>query len=476
MIFNSIEFAFFLPIVFFLYWFIFNRFTITVRNAFLLCVSYIFYGWWDPRFLLLIIISSATDYAVGLLLERSRKKIHKNILLGTSITINLGILGFFKYYNFFVDSFVDTFSLFGNALNISTLSIVLPVGISFYTFQTMGYAIDIYRGTISPTKNMLAFFSFVTFFPQLVAGPIERSANLLPQFLSKRTFNYVQAKDGAKQILWGLFKKIAVADTLAPFVTTIFDSPETMSSAVLITGAIFFTIQLYADFSGYSDIAIGTAKLFGFKLMTNFAYPLFARDIAEFWRKWHISLTTWFIDYVYIPLGGSRVGITKKIRNVFVIFVLSGFWHGASLSFIVWGLINAIYFLPLMLRNKNRIYKEPIDESRMVPRFSELINILKTFLLFAFSLIFFRTETLGDAMIYIQGIIFNSGSFPVEYFYTIHLIVILFVFEWLHKSKDHPLQLVTKNKVLKCATYFFIFYITVAHLSNVGNEFIYFQF
>ncbi len=355
MLFNSIEFAIFLPIVFILYWFVTNK-NLKLQNILLVLASYVFYGWWDWRFLSLIVFSSFVDYSVGVALSKTTLVRKRKALLWTSILINLGFLGFFKYFNFFAESFADAFTLFGRHMETSRLEILLPVGISFYTFQTLSYSIDVYKRKLEPTKDVVAFFAFVSFFPQLVAGPIERATNLLPQFYKKRHFVYARAVDGMRQILWGLFKKMVIADNCAEYANQIFNNYEDYSGSTLFLGALFFTFQIYGDFSGYSDIAIGTSRLFGFNLMQNFAFPYFSRDIAEFWRRWHISLSTWFRDYLYIPLGGSRGGTWMKVRNTFIIFIVSGFWHGANWTFIIWGFLNALYFLPLLIMKKNRVH------------------------------------------------------------------------------------------------------------------------
>ncbi len=336
MLFNSIDFAIFLPIIFVLYWFVTNK-NLKLQNTLIVLSSYIFYGWWDWRFLSLIIFSTIVDYLIGISLSKQENQNKRKILLWTSILVNLGFLGFFKYYNFFLDNFITAFSFFGTEINANSLNIILPVGISFYTFQTLSYTIDVYKRKLEPTYDFIAFSAFVSFFPQLVAGPIERATNLLPQFYKKRHFDYSKAVDGMRQILWGLFKKIVIADNCAHYANIIFNNSSEYSGSTLVLGAIFFTFQIYGDFSGYSDIAIGTSRLFGFNLKQNFAFPYFSRDIAEFWRRWHMSLSTWFRDYLYIPLGGSRVGTWNKIRNVFIIFLVSGFWHGANWTFIIWG-------------------------------------------------------------------------------------------------------------------------------------------
>jgi D-alanyl-lipoteichoic acid acyltransferase DltB (MBOAT superfamily) len=384
MLFNSIDFAIFLPIVFFLYWFVTNK-NLRLQNLLIVLASYVFYGWWDWRFLTLIVFSTFVDYTVGLRLKKENSQLKRKILLWTSILVNLGFLGFFKYYNFFLDNFITAFSFFGQEIQGNSLNIILPVGISFYTFQTLSYTIDVYKKKLEPTSDFIAFSAFVSFFPQLVAGPIERASNLLPQFYSKRDFDYTKAVDGLRQILWGLFKKIVIADNCAEYANQIFNNSADMNGSTLVLGALFFTIQIYGDFSGYSDIAIGTARLFGFNLMRNFAFPYFSRDIAEFWRRWHISLSTWFRDYLYIPLGGSRGGTWMKVRNTFIIFIVSGFWHGANWTFIVWGALNAIYFLPLLLTNNNRNHLEIVAKGKYLPSAKEILLMLITFALTVFA-------------------------------------------------------------------------------------------
>ena len=400
MLFNSLDFAIFLPIVFLLYWFVAQK-NLKLQNALIVVASYVFYGWWDWRFLSLIIFSTVVDYLVGQKLRVEEKQSKRKVLLWTSILVNLGFLGFFKYYNFFLENFVDAFSLFGMQINANSLNIILPVGISFYTFQTLSYTIDVYKKKLEPTKDFIAFSAFVCFFPQLVAGPIERATNLLPQFYKKRTFEYHKAVDGMRQILWGLFKKVVIADNCAEFANQIFNNSADMNGSTLVLGALFFTFQIYGDFSGYSDIAIGTSRLFGFDLKQNFATPYFSRDIAEFWRRWHISLSTWFRDYLYIPLGGSRGGTWMKVRNTFAIFLVSGFWHGANWTFIIWGALNAIYFLPLLLTNNNRKNLGVVAEGKLLPSFRELFAMLTTFILTVFAWIFFRAEDLNHAFSYI---------------------------------------------------------------------------
>lgn len=370
MLFNSLAFAVFLPIVFVLYWFVFNR-NLKWQNAFVVVASYVFYGWWDWRFLLLIAFTSLCSYVSGLYIERYREKGNEKAAKWVSVSnivLNIGILGFFKYCNFFITSFVDAFSLVGIHLSETTLQIILPVGISFYTFQAISYSIDVYKKKLEVTKDVVAFFAFVSFFPQLVAGPIERATHLLPQFYGRRVFDEAKATDGMRQILWGLFKKMVVADNCAVVVDTIFANYQQESGSTLLFGAVLFAFQIYGDFSGYSDIAIGCARLFGIELKRNFNYPYFSRDIAEFWRRWHISLTTWFRDYVYIPFGGSRTSKAKVVRNTFIIFLVSGLWHGPNWTFVTWGFYHALLFLPLLLFGANRRYtSEVVAETKLFP-------------------------------------------------------------------------------------------------------------
>ena len=401
MLFNTIDFAIFLPIVFLLYWFVADK-NLKLQNALIVVASYVFYGWWDWRFLSLILFSTLVDYLVGRGLAQEKDPGKRKLLLWTSIGVNIGFLGFFKYYDFFLENFVSAFSIMGMEIQAGSLGIILPVGISFYTFQTLSYTLDVYRRKLEPTRDFVAFAAFVSFFPQLVAGPIERATRLLPQFYTKREFDYTKAADGMRQILWGLFKKVVIADNCAEYANLIFNHSAEMNGSTLLLGAIFFSFQIYGDFSGYSDIAIGTARLFGFKLMQNFAFPYFSRDIAEFWRRWHISLSTWFRDYLYIPLGGSRGGTLMKIRNTFLIFLVSGFWHGANWTFLVWGALNAFYFLPLLLTKRNRRNMEIVAAGKLLPGIKDLLRILLTFGLTAFAWIFFRAESISHAFMYIQ--------------------------------------------------------------------------
>lgn len=478
MLFNSIDFAVFLPIVFFLYWFVTNK-NLRFQNLLIVIASYVFYAWWDWRFLSLILCSTIIDYTVGLALANQEKPGKRKVLLWISILVNLGFLGFFKYYNFFLDNFIAAFSFFGTDIKANSLNVILPVGISFYTFQTLSYTIDIYRGKFRPTKDFIAFAAFVSFFPQLVAGPIERASRLLPQFYEKRTFDYLKAVDGLRQILWGLFKKIVIADNCAEYANMIFNNSADYSGSTLLLGAFFFTLQIYGDFSGYSDIAIGTARLFGFDLMRNFAFPYFSRDIAEFWRRWHISLSTWFRDYLYIPLGGSKGGTWMKVRNTFIIFIVSGFWHGANWTFIVWGGLNAIYFLPLLLTKRNRKYLDNVAEGKYLPNLKEMFAMLTTFGLTLFAWIFFRAESIPHAITYISGI-FSSSLFGKPTVFPVDLIILILTFlviEWLGRDGQFALDKFGRmlNPVFRFAVYYLII-IAIFWFGGQEQEFIYFQF
>ncbi len=482
MLFNSIDFAIFLPIIFILYWYVTNR-NLKLQNLLIVVASYVFYGWWDWRFLFLLFFSSIVDFSVGLGLKKIENKTHRKILLAVSIMVNLGLLGFFKYYNFFLDNFITAFSFFGKEINSSSLNIVLPVGISFYTFQTMSYAIDVYRRKLEPTRDIISFMAFVSFFPQLVAGPIERATNLLPQFYRKRIFDYSKAVDGMKQILWGLFKKMVIADNCAKYANEIFNHSGDYTGSTLVLGALFFTFQIYSDFSGYSDIAIGTSRLFGFDLMRNFNFPYFSRDVAEFWRRWHISLSTWFRDYLYIPLGGSKGGTGMKIRNTFIIFLVSGFWHGANWTFIVWGFLNALYIMPSIILSTNRTHLDIVAQDKYLPTFREFLSILITFSLTVFAWIFFRASNLTHAFHYISEI-FSSSIFTIPRFTgkedakPIILITFLFLLiEWIGREHQYAIQKIGIDwyKPVRWTMYYG-FILLIIFFAGEEQQFIYFQF
>jgi alginate O-acetyltransferase complex protein AlgI len=482
MLFNSLNFALFLPIIFVLYWFVANK-SLRIQNVLLLVASYFFYSCWDWRFLFLLVFSTVLDFVTGLKMESAKDSFSKKVWFWLSVIINLGFLGIFKYYNFFAESFTQALSNFGFQMNFWTLKIVLPVGISFYTFHGLSYVIDIYKNRIKAERNFIDYSLFVSFFPLLVAGPIERATHLLPQIISKREFDYTKAVNGLRQILWGLFKKIVIADQCAQFANIIFNSSAHHSGSTNFVGALFFTFQIYCDFSGYSDIALGTARLFGFELLRNFAYPYFSRDIAEFWRRWHISLSSWFKDYLYIPLGGSKGGIWMKIRNTFVIFIVSGFWHGANWTFMIWGLLNALFIMPSIIFNTNRIFIEIVAKGKILPTFREFFNILLTFLLTVFAWIFFRAENVTFAFKYIASI-FSETLFTIPNFkrkeeslILVFFILFLVAIEWKGRENQYALERFGLQwpKVFRWLFYYLLI-ISICYFTGVEQQFIYFQF
>lgn len=514
MLFNSFEFFIFLPIVFYIYWFIFGNYSIILflskyfrflkpianifskwhnnvrlQNLFIVVSSYIFYGWWDCRFLLLIFFTSFCSWISGVLIYKYRQhsfffiKSKVNIPKFVSITnivLNLGILGFFKYFNFFIQTFSDSITFFGGHPDIHTLYIILPIGISFYTFQALSYSIDVYRNKITPTKDIVAFLAFVSFFPQLVAGPIERSTQLLPQFYKKRQFDFNQALDGIWLIVWGLFKKMVIADNCATYVNHVWNNSAFMNenASTLIVAAFLFAFQIYCDFSGYSDIAIGTAKLFGIKLMINFNIPYFSRNIGEFWRRWHISLNKWFIDYLYIPIGGSRGTKWKTIRNTFVIFLVSGFWHGANWTFVSWGLFHALLFMPALLLGTNRKFlSNVVAEHNILPNLKETWQISKTFFLVVFGWIFFRAPSIRQAMDFI-GHIINISIFSKPYIMTRHYFYPLLINIIILITTEYFLRLKKTNELHKVILHSLIITFALLIILFYGKQatFIYFQF
>jgi alginate O-acetyltransferase complex protein AlgI len=482
MLFNSINFALFLPVVFILYWFV-TKGNLRLQNVLLLFSSYFFYACWDWRFLFLLIFSTSLDYFTGIKIYEAENKRKKLLWLWLSIGVNVGFLGVFKYYNFFAQSFAEAISLLGLKANMGSLQVILPVGISFYTFHGLSYVFDLYNNKIKPERNIVDYSVFVSFFPLLVAGPIERATHLLPQILKKREFNYSKAVDGLRQILWGLFKKIVIADNCAEFANTIFNNSSAYSGSTLVLGALFFTFQIYCDFSGYSDIALGTARLFGIELLRNFAFPYFSRDIAEFWRRWHISLSSWFRDYLYIPLGGSKGGMWMKVRNTFIIFIVSGFWHGANWTFIVWGALNAVYFLPLLLTSNNRNNLEIVAKGKYFPTLKEFLFMLLTFSLTIFAWIFFRAASLGHAISYISEI-FSPSLFSIPHFggmkkaFTIGILTAVFLMiEWFGREGQYALShlgLQWKRPVRYMMYYAIL--IAIFYFSGQDQQFIYFQF
>ena len=512
MLFNSFEFALFLPIVFLLYWFVFDyamrgcKYQLLWQNLLIVVASYIFYGWWDWRFLVLIAITTILSFFSGIGIEKAPTQRGKKAVMIANIIVNLGILGVYKYYDFFAREFAE---LIGIEADFLLLHLILPVGISFYTFQALSYSIDVYRKQIEPCHDIVAFTAFLSFFPQLVAGPIERATNLQPQFQKKRTFDYATAVDGMRQILWGLFKKIVVADNCATYVDHVFGDLGSQSGSTLLLAAVLFTFQIYGDFSGYSDIAIGTAKLFGIKLMRNFNVPYFSRDIAEFWRRWHISLTTWFRDYVYIPLGGSRPNIPEAIRlkgnkaiearytkwiavrNTFIIFLLSGFWHGANWTFVLWGAYHALLFVPLLLMNKNRRYRDTVAtvtlpngtiKTKWLPSLKEAGQMLLTFALAVFGWIIFRAQDIsqfGEVISTICSDSLLSVPYLVNRYYYMPLVInvfIMLIIEWINRTKEHSFQICIKYKWLRWTIYLMFVLIIFLSIKVDTPQFIYFQF
>ena len=488
MLFNSLDFGIFLPIVFFLYWFVFNS-NLKIQNALIVVASYVFYGWWDWRFLSLIAFSTTVDYLVGQKLRYEDQQYKRKLFLWISIIINIGFLGFFKYYNFFLENFVQAFSFFGMNINANSLNIILPVGISFYTFQTLSYTIDVYNKKLEPIQDFMAFSAFVCFFPQLVAGPIERATNLLPQFCTKRSFNYLKAVDGLRQILWGLFKKVVIADNCAIYSDMIFSNSENYSGIILVVGAIFFAFQIYGDFSGYSDIAIGTSRLFGFDLKQNFSAPYFSKNIVEFWRRWHISLGKWLTDYIFTPLALRLRHHEKKgiVISVLITFFVSGIWHGAGWNFIVFGLIHAIFYLITLTVLGYKKSFNTKSENKIIPSFNDVFKMFFTFVLTTFSYIFFRCKNLEHSLNYISEIFskslfsipngsdfINTGIHP---FTITSLIIIFMMIEWNGREKKYAIEKLGVNWTSPFR-YVLYYSIIVAIFWFSGNEqqFIYFQF
>ena len=479
MLFNSISFAIFLPIVFAAYW-LFNK-NLKFQNILLFVSSCYFYGSWDYRFLFLLLFSISLDYFTGIKMDEAQNKTVRKFWFWLSISVNLGFLGLFKYYNFFEHSFASFLSGFGYRANFWTLKVILPVGISFYTFHGLSYVIDIYKGRIRPERNFINYSVFVSFFPLLVAGPIERATHLLPQIQKPRQFDYAKAVDGLRQILWGLFKKMVIADNCAEYANMIFNHSSSYSGSTLVVGALFFTFQIYCDFSGYSDIAIGTARLFGMDLLRNFAFPYFSRDIAEFWRRWHISLSSWFRDYLYIPLGGSRGGTWMKVRNTFIIFLVSGFWHGANWTFLAWGLLNAIYIMPSILFSTNRNYLDIVAQGGLLPSVRELVYMVITFAFTVFAWIFFRANNIHHAFSYISGIfsktLFSRPDIPPAATGILLLTGFFFFIEWFGREQQYAIAKIDMvfPLVIRWSVYFCLI-ISIFYLSGREQAFIYFQF
>lgn len=477
MLFNSFEFFLFLPAVFLLYWFLFSK-TVGSQNILMLVAGYFFYGWWSYQFLGLLILSTVLDYLYGFGVASPHRKKAK-LFLVLSVINNLGILGVFKYYNFFAKEFQRGFELLGFHTNPVFLDIILPIGISFYTFHGMSYVFDIYRGKQRPVSNYVDYGVFVAFFPLLVAGPIERAGHLLPQVQKLRVFDYKQAVEGCRLVLWGLFKKVVIADSLAGIVDSIFNNYEHQNASALIVGAVAFSFQIYGDFSGYSDIALGVAKLFGFEVLSNFRFPYFSRDIAEFWRRWHISLSSWFRDYLYIPLGGSKQGLAKAVRNTFIIFLVSGFWHGAGLNFIAWGAIHAIGFMPLLLLKRNRNHTSGIvAHDRSLPTGKELTQMLGTFVFVTVAWVFFRADGVTQALAYLARIITDGIDHPKQFLHVptgisalLYIVPLVFL-DWQLRRNERSLHF----KYFNLLAFIMVNLILFKMVTSKTESFIYFQF
>ena len=480
MLFNSFEFLVFLPIVFMLYWFVFRG--RRWQNLLVVTASYVFYGWWDWRFLLLIALTSLCVYGSGLLLEHYEgRRRRQQIVCVVNIVFNLGILGVFKYYNFFVENLDALFGMMGYHLDWVTMIVILPVGISFYTFQALSYTIDVYQKRLPATHDIIEFLAYISFFPQLVAGPIERATNLLPQFQRRRQFDYAKAVDGMRQMLWGFLKKLVIADNCATVVNEYWNHYQDLPGVSLFLMGVLFTFQIYCDFSGYSDIAIGCARLFGFNLMRNFNFPYFSRSIPEFWRRWHISLTTWFRDYIYFPLGGSRCDKWKIIRNVYIVWGISGLWHGANWTFICWGLFHATLLAIYNIFGINTKYKQVVAYGKYLPNIKETLQIALTFFLTVIGWIIFRAESMTQAVDFLTAMVSNrffdaSDLHGVTYIY---FGIALLAVEWLQRDKQHALQFSDakpfNHRLVRWGVYYIIL-LLIAKYAGSSQTFIYFQF
>lgn len=478
--FNSLNFGIFIIVLFILFWFVINK-SVKYQNILLLVASYFFYSLWDWRFIFILLFSTILDFYIGALIYSNSSKKLKLFYLYASILINLGILSFFKYYNFFINSFIESLTLFGYKGDFKTLEIILPIGISFYTFHGLSYVIDIYRNKVTPEKSFINYSLFVSFFPLLVAGPIERATHLLPQIRKNKEFIYLKFVDGLKQILWGFFKKIVIADNCAFFVNLVFNNSHNYNGSAHLLSALLFSFQIYCDFSGYSDIALGTARLFGIELFRNFSFPYFSKNIAEFWRRWHISLSSWFKDYLYIPLGGSNVSSIYKIRNILLIFVVSGFWHGANYTFIIWGLLNALFVMPYMFINKSK--HDLIENPNIISNIINFLKIFSTFLLVTLIWIFFRANNLSDALEYITTI-FSKSLFTYPNLENlidllpIGLMILFFIYvEWNGRFNNYAIENTCKKKssIFRYSFYYIILFLIIYFGGN-EQQFIYFQF
>lgn len=478
MLFNSIEFILFLPVIFVLYWFVTAK-HLQLQNCLLLAASYVFYGWWDWRFLALIFISSVTDFYCGYEIHRRKSKPQRRFFLYLSIVMNLGLLGFFKYFNFFINSWVDAFGLIGVDMHYSTWSIILPVGISFYTFQTLTYTIDIYRKQLEPTSSVITFFTFVAFFPQLVAGPIERARDMIPQLSSKRRFDYTQATDGVRQIVWGFFQKVVIADNLGAITDKYFEYPSSYSGITLAVAISAYSIQAYSDWAGYSNIAIGTAKLFGIRLSQNFNYPFFSRNMLEFWNRWHMTLFHWFRDYLFIPLGGSRVSPIRTRLNIMAIFFISGVWHGANWNYVLsLSFSGLVYLIIRELVNKDRSHSSE-NHSRLIPTISHIGGMFSVFFLFTVSMIPFRITNMASTFDFTVGLFDDSWFSGKHELYKLHIYgatLCFLIIEWFQRSREHALDIIYLPTWARWFTYLILGFVILKYGAFDQRPFVYFQF
>jgi len=479
MTFNSIDFIVFFPIVFFLYWFVLKN-SAKYQNILLLISSVFFYCWADWRFLFLILANAFFNFFIGVKIADSTKEKSQQGFFWLGIAFNVGVLGYFKYFNFFYDGFADLFNLFGANLNHSSLHLILPLGISFFTFQTLGYIIDIYNGETKPCRDPLIFLTYVTYFPKIISGPIERAQRFIPQIEKKRIFDFSLAKNGLQQILWGLFAKVVIADNCATMVNEIFANYEVKTGSILLIGSYLYIVQIYCDFSGYSNIAIGVSKLLGIKLMMNFATPFFSTNISEYWKKWHISLTSWMMDYVFTPLSF----LLRRYRNagllisIITTFIIVGLWHGANWTFIIFGLLQGIYFIPLVLRGT--LNKSSVNmNDKKYPSLGELLKMMGLFTLMMLTAIFFRADNVSQAFQYISQI-FSLSLFDKPdlkaFIFIIPVIILFFIFEWMNRDKEHALEFNSNKTYVKWSLYIILGFVIILSYNDNPNTFIYLQF
>jgi alginate O-acetyltransferase complex protein AlgI len=476
--FNSFAFAVFLPIVFLIYWFVFNK-NVRSQNLFILLASYFFYGWWDWRFLGILMFTTIVDYFLAIRIHKAASEKTGKIWLGLSLFMNLGLLCFFKYWNFFVDSWITAWSSLGVHMNPLTVSVILPIGISFYTFQELSYTLDVYKKRMEPVLDLVGFAAFITFFPQLVAGPIERASTFIPQFLKSRQFSTTQAITGCRLILWGLLKKVVIADNLAVYVNNIYENYESLPGLVLLLGAVLFAFQIFADFSGYSDIALGTAKLFGFDLIKNFNNPFSSKSITEFWRRWHISLSSWFNDYLFTPLYTSLRNWDKAglAASLFITFFLSGLWHGAGWTFIIYGSMHGLALVYEVLTKKQR----KKASSKINQHLYNNLSMLLTFSFVVVSWIFFRSVSTQQAFGYLHKIFtgFTDGTIDTRYLNASWLVCLSIAIEYLCRKNEYAVFIPSK----RMPSYLLFALEVIAGLLVIDSsitlnhdQFIYFQF